>query len=143
MKIVMVDVDGVLNTESSLRKRALNETGIDPYRVVLLHRILEATGAKVVVSSSWRLYPKSLEHVKKACTPHFLDVTPNPPGKSRGEKITHWLEDHPEVERYAVLDDDADAGIGHDGNFFQTNFYKDGLNEEIAEKIIKHLNNKK
>lgn len=144
MKAIFLDIDGVLNCASYMRQtRGQGVVGIDPYRVLLLHRILEATGAKVVVSSSWRLNEESLKEVKHAVNPFYLDYTPQIYLRGltvpRGAEISTWLYNHPEVTAYAVLDDERDAGFGHGENFFKTDWNGDGLNEEIVQKVIEHL----
>lgn len=165
MKIVFLDVDGVLNCadffKTAQTARDLSPREVDPYKVLLLHRIVEATGAKVVVSSSWRLHPEGLANVKKWVDPHYLDRTPRHARfEDRHAEIREWLEKnkpqcnwtlgigytcqrgycpgHP-IEKYAILDDDIHAGIGHGKNFFKTEWYGEGLTDEIAQKVIEHL----
>lgn len=146
MKVIFLDVDGVLNCARYFKTREtprdLKPKDIDPERVLILHRILEATGAKVVVSSSWRFDEESLALVKEASAPHFLDVTPRHARfEDRHAEIREWLGAHPEVEKYAILDDDACAGVGHVDNFFKTEWYGDhgGLNEAIGAAVTEHL----
>lgn len=150
MKVLFVDVDGVLNCAAYLRATARGGiVGIDPYRVALLHRILEATGAKVVVSSSWRLNDENLAEVRVAVDPYYLDKTPHIWERDRrvdrGEEIAAWIADwnlhHPDerVEKYAILDDERDAGVGHGDNFFKTEWHGDGLNEEVVALVQAHL----
>ena len=64
MKALFLDFDGVLNSHEFLyvaarnrdyEERAGNEhMELDPVAVARLNRVIAATGAKVVVSSSWR-----------------------------------------------------------------------------------------
>ena len=53
MKIIFLDVDGVLNCKSS-KSRCGGFLGIDDSKVKLLKEIIDITGAKIVLSSSWR-----------------------------------------------------------------------------------------
>lgn len=148
MKILFLDVDGVLNCVSYFATRTTPRDGrprdIDPFRAALIHRILDATGAKVVVSSAWRLADASLAEVRAAVEPHYIDKTPLITSFARyvdrGEEIAAWLAEHSDVEAYAIIDDDADAGVGHGDNFFRTEWNGDGLNEEIVARVIAHLN---
>lgn len=145
MKILFLDVDGVLNCAAYFKTRQtprdLKPRDMDPMRVLILHRILEATGAKVVVSSSWRFRPDDLEEVKKSVSPHYLDVTPrHERHEDRHAEIKEWLSAHPETKAYAILDDDFCAGVGHGENFFKTDWYGFGLTQEIAKLVIEHLN---
>ena len=64
MKLIFLDIDGVLNSHDYFLKR-YSETGkmqggirpesIDPDALRRLERILEETDAKIIVSSTWRL----------------------------------------------------------------------------------------
>ena len=58
-------------------------------------------------------------------------------------QVANYSKNNPQVEKFAVLDDDPDAGTNglHD-SFFKTSFDV-GLTEDIANKIILHLNNTK
>ena len=65
MKIIFLDVDGVLNTSETFRRRRIEyektkkwNVEIDLDRVARLKYIINMTGAKVVLSSSWRLMGK-------------------------------------------------------------------------------------
>ena len=55
----------------------------------------------------------------------------------RGDEINAWLSEHPEVTKYAILDDESD--FYDDQPLFQTTF-ETGLTDEIAQKVIDHLN---
>ena len=55
MKIIFLDIDGVLNSRVYDRKRNWNEqTDIDETRLPLVKKIVDGTGAKIVLSSTWR-----------------------------------------------------------------------------------------
>lgn len=149
MKILFLDVDGVLNTAAWFKTTQLprhvksheKSAAVDPYRVALVHRILEATGAKVVVSSAWRLHSEGLAAVQQWTAPHYLDRTPEYPSfYDRHKEIQEWLDKRHDVTHYAILDDDLVASHGHGDNFFKTEWYGDGLTQEIANQIIAHLN---
>ena len=139
MKILFLDVDGVLNCEYTFKKSRKDGEimGLDPYMVLLVDRIVQATGCKVVLSSSWRYDEKSKEIVMKAVP--FVDITPMSKGLHvRGWEIKAWLEAHPEVEKYAILDDNDDMLTEQLPNFFKC-AWNTGLTDEIAGKVIKHL----
>ena len=112
---------------------------------LLVDRIIQATGCKVVLSSTWRLFEESRKEVaKQVC--EFIDVTPRLfsgiyAPKERGHEIKQWLDQHPEVTRYAILDDNSDMLEEQLPNFFKTEWFGDGgLNQEIADRVIAHLN---
>ena len=147
MKVLFLDVDGVLNSEETFTKDPHAHFPIDAYMAFLVGRIEMNTCCKVVLSSSWRHHGESVEHIKKRVVPIF-DITVSRPVvggaemKERGYEIQEWLDRHPEVTHYAILDDDSDMLEEQLPNFFKTE-WKTGLTTDIAEKVIQHLNRKK
>lgn len=140
LKILFLDIDGVVNC-SSTRQRHRGFIGIDPYMALLVGRIsLAVEDLKVVLSSSWRNFGDGgREEVASQVLPIF-DITPNL-GTIRGEEIKAWLDAHPEVTKYAILDDDSDMLEEQLPNFFKTT-WEEGITTEIAKKVIDHLNSK-
>lgn len=137
MKVLFLDIDGVVNCATT-SQRFDHTIGIDPFMALLVWRIVENTDAKIVLSSSWRYYPDSMKEVEKRVMP-FIDTTPRSQGlTSRGHEIRQWLQAHPEVEKYAILDDNSDMLEEQMPNFFKTT-WDTGLTEEIAEKVVEHL----
>ena len=72
-----------------------------------LRKLLDRTGAKVVLTSSWRIDPIGLYAAKNWHIP-FKDVCPDMPQRPRREEILTWLKRHPRVSRYVVIDDEDD-----------------------------------
>jgi hypothetical protein len=142
-KIIFLDIDGVLNSGWE------DEPFILPECSERLNRIIEETGAAVVLSSAWRKLIHSgemtakgfqclLETHKVYC--HVLGATPEKGGLlSRGKQITAWLAENGPVESYVVIDDD-DLGIREQGHpFVQTNGGT-GISEQDADLAIVLLN---
>ena len=74
--------------------------------------VLATTGATCVLSSTWRVDPETVAWYRAAGLP-IADVTPVLATTGhRGDEITAWLLAHPAVARYAIVDDDPDAGDG-------------------------------
>ena len=134
MKVLFLDIDGVLNSRSTSNFHELYP--IDSYKAFLIGRIQLQTGCEVVLSSSWRNHPEGVENVSKRVV-RLLDKTPWLDG-CRGDEIDAWLNDHPEVDKYAILDDDMDMLVYQAPSFFKTTF-EEGLTDEIAEAVINHL----
>ncbi len=62
MRIIFLDIDGVLvNRASFLMPRVHAYTPAHPDCVTQLNRIIEATGAHIVLSSVWRLNRSKIE----------------------------------------------------------------------------------
>lgn len=136
MKILFLDIDGVCNCVST-RGIEVHMFPIDPAMAARVAKIIANTECEVVLSSSWRFSKEGVQAVKDRICP-LLDVTGDE-RRIRGFEITEWLEKHPEVTRYAILDDNFDAGFLHKGNFFKTTWEK-GLTDRITNRVITHLN---
>lgn len=141
MKIVFLDVDGVLNTPKLIKKFGFDF--IDDILVALVARIVRETDAKIVLSSTWRIQDKDKNLVVQSLAKHNLelhDSTPviERPGGwvRRHEEIQAWLNKNTNVQKFAIIDDFDDANI--EGSFFQTD-ENIGLTVQIAEQIIEHL----
>jgi hypothetical protein len=168
IKVLFVDIDGVINTVGGeLGFRCClgvdrGEEGLvsqselfDPACLYYLHTIVEETGCKIVISSTWR-HGATLDEMKSwfkdpIIKEAIIDKTPSLYVTShphlvdrrgrvqRGEEIKAWVDSHPEVTRYAAIDDDSDMDIIYD-HFFKTCTY-DGLKKDVANKVILYLNN--
>lgn len=158
MRVLFLDFDGVLNSDPFLRaeskrarrrekgKRKANDprTAIDPAAVAMVNTILERTGAKVVISSSWRV-PYSLDEIRgflyaRGFDGVVIDATPVIAGVPRGEEIAFWLHARGErmgVETFAILDDCTDMGRVQD-RLIQTTWER-GLEPEHVERAIAML----
>jgi len=136
VKVIFLDIDGVLNSVKTVYRSGFDF--IDPVLVSLLSDIVKATGAEIVLSSTWRLCDKDLNLVKNALYEYnmsLIGVTPYL--SSRNEEIREWMVGKA-VLKFAILDDMKEAGIGFGDNFFRTDESR-GLTVEIAESVIKHL----
>ena len=155
MKIIFLDIDGVLNSEmyewSRGEDRADNR--IDLSRVRLLKDIVSATDAKIVLSSTWRLdWDKSPElcgedgeYINQCLAQYGLSIIDKTPFNSmiddRRREILTWLSRHRgEVESFVILDDINCGWEELDSRVVVTEPYGYGLNEEHVKKAIKLLN---
>jgi len=137
VKVLFLDIDGVVNSRATTSfKNKLYP--IDPHMAFMVGKIQLDTDCKIVLSSSWRHHPDGVAAVEKSIVP-VHDVTPMITAGVRGHEIQAWLDKHPEVERYAILDDDSDMLPEQLPNFFKTTF-QNGLLEEIAAAVTQHLN---
>jgi hypothetical protein len=136
VKIIFLDIDGVLNTRKTV-ERWRGGIGID---LVLAHRfarLQQATGAGVVLSSTWRLSRNWRSTMRRNGVVGVIDRAQDLRGHSRGEEIQAWLDAHTEVQVYAILDDARDM-LPHQP-LFRTSFFRGGLTEEIARRVQMHL----
>lgn len=126
MKVIFLDVDGVLNSDEYFEKtKGLNLQGIyqdiDVEKIKLLKKAVDETGAKVVLTSSWR-YTKNAIKLKELLKEYeiFVDTTPFIENK-RGLEIKKWLLDNQNVDDFVILDDEI----------------FDSFDEDLLEKLIK------
>lgn len=139
MKVLFLDIDGVLNHEATFLALDRNDM-IAPECVKRLFALIERTGAKIVLSSSWRGIPDLEERLERAgVMAHVISRTPKLSGdayKCRGSEIEDWLNSNPSPPtHYAIVDDDSDMLPGQLSNFVQTDFRKGGLLDEHCERI--------
>lgn len=140
MKVIFLDVDGVLNCRTS--KSYCHDdkcgiiTGIDSDKVKRLAKIVEATSAQIILSSDWKdgwskyytsqkpSHVKYLDnHLYKKGKLTIKDKTPTTHKGSwfRGSEILAYLRTHQDIENYVILDD---------------TFFDDFDNKEIEENLV-------
>jgi hypothetical protein len=181
MKVIFLDHDGVLclsqqwggrfkkrdkyclkhgpteDTELPVTQRFDN---FDIKAVKVLNRILEETGAEIVVSSDWKLYC-NLEEMKElyeaygivkkpiAFTPNLKDFDESTAAlfgwkgwseRSRILEIEEYMKNHPEITHWVAIDD---LNMGREGlkNFVLTPKSSEGLKQcGLDIKIKEFLN---
>lgn len=156
MKIIFLDIDGVLNCElyyketpPELRRETYPLSEMCKERISWLNELCKNTGAKIVISSTWRI-GRELEELQNLFiqvgatfeiigkTPHMRDR-----GCVRGNEIHRWILDNSEkiiglpyydFKDYAIIDDDSDMLLWQQKHFFQTDNYS-GLTPNIVYNI--------
>jgi len=133
--ILFLDVDGVLLSTSSI-ERFRSARVLDPDCVERLNRIVERTGAKVVISSTWRLQhmDELREALQEAGFRHLdaiVDETAHLPSQSRDSEIWAWLATFG-AKAYCVLDDTR----LRNRHLVRTNHLV-GLTDEDVEKVLR------
>lgn len=145
MKILFLDIDGVLNSRQFFLKVAgqnlLPDDKIDPDMVARLNQITDATGAHIVVSSTWRYaYQNNLSGLQSMLKRHgvtglVIGMT-NTDNHARGLQIKQWLDWHANADAFVILDDDSDDQMLH---LVKTTFDL-GLQDNHVADAIKILN---
>jgi hypothetical protein len=135
MKVIFLDIDGVLNCDKTPNPRKFPYV-VDKKLLARFKTLVRRTGAKVVLSSTWRCDPVGLFAAKHWGIP-FIDVCPDRPRSPRRREITSWLADHPKVTRFVVIDDEDDEL--DDLPLFQPSS-KTGLTGKIVKGVEKYLN---
>ena len=155
MKVIFLDIDGVLNSSAYDRKRDWDKlTNIDESRLPLVKRIVDETGAKIVLSSTWRVHWDTdaekcdadggyLNETFSKCSLEIFSKTPDlGMDGDRPEEIRAWLDAAAEpVERFVVLDDYRYAWGKLSDFFVKTNpRFGLGLEEGHVLRAIEILN---
>ena len=175
MKVLFLDIDGVLNSENwfayriyCVKNNMVNIlmnfvntddrnikhklTMLDDRAIANLNRIIEETGCKVVLSSSWRssiesenIFTHNLLKLK-VFKYEFYDVTPrlwfSDFSIRRGEEIKFWLDkesEKHEIESFVILDDDSDMLPEQMNNFIHVDGQV-GLTDRDVLAAIEILN---
>lgn len=175
MKIIFLDIDGVLNCESAYRNGECQyqewiwEDGRkDHYQRFcvrskeLLNKLIDETGAKIVISSTWR--HSGIEFMRKVwkmeeMSGDIIGITPSLRTKGldipRGLEIAYFLNndlqfnhinwdevvqqeymDKSGVENYIIIDDDSDMLYNQRKHFVHvlpSPRNKDGFNQHYYE----------
>ena len=152
MKIIFLDVDGVLNSIDS-EDHLHGFIGLDYSGIKLLKEIVDATEAKIVLVSTWKLAWHKDNKSRQDSLAAYLDqrlaeeglVIMDKTGGSiaeRGHGIIDWLSEHP-TDSWIVLDDEIFEDYEECGimpHLVKTSFYNGGLKEKHVEMAIEMLN---
>ncbi|HVT63414.1 MAG TPA: HAD domain-containing protein [Legionellaceae bacterium] len=152
MKILFLDFDGVLNSAEYFEKfiklhpeRAGTLIDqLDPEQLVRLNNIIEKTDANICISSTWRIM-NTLPQLRDILTSFgfkypekVIAKTPESWSGYRGHEIAIWLEGHPEVTQFVIVDDNSDMEP-HMDRFVQTGWGY-GMDDKHMNQIIEMLN---
>jgi hypothetical protein len=154
MKVLFLDVDGVLNCSTTKERCKFPDgggglLGVEQSKCELVRKIVRETGCHIVLSSTWRKHRDMLPYLwsELQLRDKWVGSTPElPPQKidtfyrstPRGDEIAKWISDNPECDRFVILDDDSDmSSVIH--RLVNTDF-RTGLTIELAEKAIAMLN---
>lgn len=166
MKLIFLDIDGVMNSfethaDPNMPHEAWNpelmarlglSLNIYPIFVERINKITEETGARIVISSSWRIgylaeWADVVIYLHNCGLKGF--IVGRTPWKNmedcfatRGEEINGWFEQHPneKIESFIVIDDNTlGEKYTFKDNFIQTNFQQgiQDIEVEIAIKLLK------
>lgn len=146
MRVIFLDVDGVLNS-CSFASKMQDEEGVDTFHedilddrcLACLKQIVLRTGAEIVLISSWRSIRESRARLVSQLESYGLAIHSDAPrtGGNRGDDICAWFAHHKDVpiEGYVVLDDDADVGV-HQMHLVRTSLFDWGLKTEHIRQAV-------
>ena len=142
MKVIFLDIDGVMNSTEEMialynqHGPSIDNTLPSSAKCKLLKQLVDETGARLVLSSSWRLSLNAIQKLidlfelynlvlsgftchevdsKKFKNTLYEDIKPRYQHSlgdfgtyidDRGAEIAAWLLDHPNVSNFVILDDE-------------------------------------
>lgn len=137
MKVLFLDFDGVINTcmwywkeDGTLgtRYNFPNHGCVNNWQAVQwVSEFCQKYDFKIVISSTWRrgsTLSELKEILKNSGLRNGIEVVGKTPildwkYSKRGDEISLYLEQHPEVTEYIIFDDDSDMTV-HMGRLIQT-----------------------
>ncbi len=153
MKVIFLDVDGVLNSDDYINRTMYKKTNgieedIDIELVKKIVDVAKITNSTIVISSSCRYNTSSFRDLQQLFMKFntYLDQAPIC-GKIRGLEIKKYLKRHPFVEDYVILDDEVFESFDDE---LMKHFIKigtadgihglgEGLQDKDIDEIIKRL----
>ncbi len=157
MKIIFLDIDGVLNRSDTTELVDGIFTGIEHELLVNLRHIVEETDARLVLASSWRdfdgydnnhsgLYHYLVNTLDKENMEIFSktpDLCFSEMYDGRGKEILTWLRKYKtkhQIEKFIIIDDEPfdykETGLWP---YLVKTTYKYGLTKAKAKKAIEML----
>lgn len=127
MKVIFLDVDGVLNTSKTFERvyETFNNTKerileIDLFRLEYLKKIIDETNSKIVLSSTWRMFFRKVNNkiipineigkqfydALKSYNIEIYDILSFRNDINREQLIIDWLSKN-EVESFIIIDDEV------------------------------------
>ena len=162
MKVIFLDIDGVLNSEKTFvrnyyikKDTGIRPPDIDEEKVEYLSRIVKETNSYIVLSSSWRIFFNFVDNELLPAPGHkdavglynlflkydipLIDKKGRDVGAKREEEIKDYLDNHEDIENYLIIDDEC-FNLNEEMNkhYIKTTFYGDQgglLNSQIEEAI--------
>ena len=148
MKVIFLDIDGVLNTEAYRENPDVDyfEHPISDIHMCLLEYLVKSTGAKIVLSSTWREYwdkgklqfDRFGAYINKLFAEYGLEIYDKTPElRDRSDEIDAWKKLHQcELESYVILDDfDFEWSQENEKHLVKT-MDEVGLDEEAVERAV-------
>jgi hypothetical protein len=150
MRVIFLDIDGVLNHDTSMELTKDYWTKPETYLIERLKKIIDATDAKIVLSSDWRLdrdddeedfHYLTLVKMLYEYNMGIWDFTPYLGNVPRGLEISEYISEHEEeIESFVILDDRCDMEPVKD-RLVRTDPSVGLTNEDVLEAINMLLDN--
>ncbi len=159
MKVIFLDIDGVLNTYDT-RKTVAGYNFVEDNLVQMLKQLVARTGAKLVLSSTWREGWAMIEHpeefpkvsqadirlfeaLREKLQEYGMELTDYTPiFGTRGQEIDYWLQHGAQepVEAFVILDDMSGRELRPHSRYLVQTGMSSGLMQHHIEKAVAILN---
>ncbi len=124
MKVLFLDIDGVLNSQEFLQNN--KSEPIDRRNVRVIKNVIDKTGAVIVMSSAWRLWfddnmmpiEGHSQYLYDILSEFDIEIFAKTPDFSteeirskktfshvKAKEILAWLNENQSIDKYAVIDD--------------------------------------
>ncbi|MFW6219932.1 MAG: HAD domain-containing protein [bacterium] len=146
MKVMFFDIDGVvctLKSQYAFGERLLMESW-DITGCQMIRRLCASNEYKIVCSSTWRKHNNTKLYFSVYGLIDYLHEdwrTTTERLGCRGEEIQEWLNRHPEVTDYIIVDDDSDL-LENQKPFHIKTDSKEGFSASDFDKADKIMGNK-
>jgi hypothetical protein len=157
MKIIFLDIDGVIATTKQFLLSKKSKTYIKEYDVYpfdkgcveILNEIIDRTDAQIIISSDWQMY-YNLDQLKDIFKINGVSRLPLDVTGLEGDEIlieeeraynikNYYMKNQKLIDKYVVIDDLSLHNYIPESNFFQTK-PDEGLKQcDLKNKIIKFL----
>ena len=154
---MFLDVDGVLNCQTTTETSPSGMIGIGNVQLNFLKELIDETNSLIVLSSTWRLEFDENLNSKTDDAKYLIEKLNEKNLKiydmlrkemnqydSRGTQIVDWISEHPQFKKFLILDDEyfnyRELNLKY---FVKTNFYGVGLNKKAIKKSIYKLKQQK
>ncbi|WP_275372587.1 HAD domain-containing protein [Clostridium tertium] len=155
MKLIFLDIDGVLNTERFCKIQVKQKLAdfytarfnFDPICMKNLKKLVDITNAYIIISSSWRINEDSEDYMHLIANMKLYKIydrvissTPIINGGTRADEILSWLQGTEGISSYVIIDDEASAvNDSNSGRLALCSEYN-GFTSDIMEKAVNILN---
>lgn len=148
MKVVFLDVDGVLNSYDYFSKfgkgfewNILDKRIFDPATITRANKLSDLD-VKFVLSSSWRGTDGFVKTLRQAgFRGELIGETPRV-GRPRALEIAAYLRQEPTLKSFAILDDDSDM-LHLKSRHVKTSYFQGGFQDSHLLQVLKILGFKK
>ena len=140
MKVIFLDIDGVLN--NCMSAGVFHESSTDQFCIAILNEAILRTGAKCVIISTWKdnfdiSVVINLLYERGILPDSIVGCTEKDIPKEYG--IKNYIEKHPEIEKFVIIDDNLALQDESLKNFCVRTDSHEGIQPEDLGKITNLL----